>query len=236
MVFILFFISMVNCDSCFFCLDDIQSNESRNLLEEFCSKNEAFNLDGRCCFKNGTILIGVDLSNCKLQNLDMYRSNLLDIQNIQWLAVNQNPNLTLNNYRGFIELSLLVIDKPQNCDKQFCNQSLVKNGSATYVCAAPINPCVNKECPNSLTESKVNKQDCPENSNCHPDGPGLFECNCAKGWHDYRCLRKQGFPLTQWMVGFSVATILICIVLRILQRKGLKNGKELLQQRRFLDS
>ncbi|XP_065670894.1 all-trans retinoic acid-induced differentiation factor isoform X6 [Hydra vulgaris] len=151
-------------------------------------------------------------------------------------AVNQNPNLTLNNYRGFIELSLLVIDKPQNCDKQFCNQSLVKNGSATYVCAAPINPCVNKECPNSLTESKVNKQDCPENSNCHPDGPGLFECNCAKGWHDYRCLRKQGFPLTQWMVGFSVATILICIVLRILQRKGLKNGKELLQQRRFLDS
>ncbi|XP_065670892.1 all-trans retinoic acid-induced differentiation factor isoform X4 [Hydra vulgaris] len=214
MVFILFFISMVNCDSCFFCLDDIQSNESRNLLEEFCSKNEAFNLDGRCCFKNGTILIGVDLSNCKLQNLDMYRSNLLDIQNIQWL----------------------VIDKPQNCDKQFCNQSLVKNGSATYVCAAPINPCVNKECPNSLTESKVNKQDCPENSNCHPDGPGLFECNCAKGWHDYRCLRKQGFPLTQWMVGFSVATILICIVLRILQRKGLKNGKELLQQRRFLDS
>ncbi|XP_057313320.1 all-trans retinoic acid-induced differentiation factor-like [Hydractinia symbiolongicarpus] len=195
---------------CKLCGSYLATNRSKELLYSFCHGG---NVTGdRCCFINNRLL-GIDLSNCHLDSLSVLSND--EKLGIEWLAVNNNTNLTNEDIslRSFQNLSTFIISSTSSCGKAF-NKSKVDK--YIKICQQP-----SHECPGDY---------CPENSYCLQDGPGLSMCLCNEGWNSYRCLKKSGFPLKNWLIGFAVTTVVICMSLRLLQRKGRKAGKEYLSQ------
>ena len=128
---------------------------------------------------------------------------------IKWIAVNDNVNITINHgdLRFFRALETLILPLDDSCNQSFVHTEIISNH--TKICTEPVGGC------HGVT--------CPSNSHCAPDGPGLSMCLCNDGWHSYRCLKKDGFPAVQWIAGFSVTTILICVSLKVAQKKSIVN-------------
>ncbi|GFR62327.1 all-trans retinoic acid-induced differentiation factor-like [Elysia marginata] len=66
---------------------------------------------------------------------------------------------------------------------------------------------------------KVHNVTCPTNSHCVHSGVDMAECLCNNGFHGYKCLEQGVFPVTSFLIGITVPTILICIFLYVTQRR-----------------
>lgn len=186
-----------------------QSDVSAGALKKMCSNST---LTGRCCFNTTSdTLIAVDLSHCELSEFPK-TSELSDESkhHIKWLAVNQN-NMTLSHsdLRFFRALTALILPASDSCNSSFAN--VTELDDTTKMCVTPTDGCTGVTC--------------PMHSHCAPDGPGLNMCLCDEGWNSYRCLKKDGFPVVQWIAGFSVTTIVICVSLKVAQKKSIAKAR-----------
>lgn len=186
------------------CKEFVQPEQTKVLLETFCTDGTII---GRCCVNKSNTTIGVDWSSCKMKKLPALTE--ADKSHLKWVSLfgNDNVNIEKSDWRNYRDLSTLILPTEKNCTESF-NKTEVKNN--LKICSSQ-----RKGCTPGVT--------CPENSHCAPDGPSLSMCMCDDGWHSYRCLKKDGFPAIQWIAGFSVSTVIICVSLHIAQKKSIAN-------------
>jgi len=202
---------------CDLCKEHVPTNDSQNILRKFCN-NTPFSqasrtLNGRCCF-DGDVVNGIDLSNCDLKSIS---GIFVNTTSVNWIAINDNNQLKLkdNDFRSLLDLAEIVVSNTSSCPGGDLMWRVNKVVNSVRDCATPLDSC-----------SALNVS-CPENSHCLEDGPALSMCQCDSGFHGYRCLREGSFPVLPWAIGYIVATIVICVALHMIQRPGLRYGKEL---------
>ncbi|XP_054945064.1 all-trans retinoic acid-induced differentiation factor isoform X2 [Physeter macrocephalus] len=74
----------------------------------------------------------------------------------------------------------------------------------------------------NLCNSTGDPEMCPENGSCAPDGPGLFQCVCAEGFHGYKCMRQGSFSLLMFFGILGSTTLSISTLLWGTQRRKAK--------------
>lgn len=184
-------------------------------MGQFCS-NSAGRVKGRCCVKNGTTgeqetITGLDLSNCSLTQVgslnEAYTARIID------LSLNPITNITESTFQGFIELNHLILPKTLLCPGGPTSWKHIHVTEDNRICEGQNSVC---------NQTSQMSMDCPENSQCAPYGPGLFECSCAENYHGYKCLREGKFPSLQVFGPLGASTVVISFLLWITQRRKVK--------------
>jgi len=197
---------------CNICSKFKQPNDTREALKKFCGKH-VLHPSGRCCYSNSNTtssVLGVDWSHCQLSHLPVISEK--DKIPLQWMAVALNDNITIDHsdLRFYRSLSTLLVPSKVSCNNDTFTQRKLLSDNITMQCTTPADGCIGVKC--------------PTHAHCAPDGPGLNMCPCDKGWNSYRCLKKEGFPAVQWIAGFSATTIVLCLSLKIAQKRSLANA------------
>ncbi|XP_008335578.1 all-trans retinoic acid-induced differentiation factor [Cynoglossus semilaevis] len=174
-------------------------------------------LEGRCCLKNdsnsnGTErIIGLDLSNCSLKQVD----DLHEAATAYMIDLSLNPlvNLSDSVFEGFSDLNYMILPIDIFCPGGNQSWSKVELREGSRLCEDPKNMC------NQTGQLVI---DCPENSLCTPYGPGFFECNCADNYYGYKCLREGEFPALQVFGPLGASTVVLSFLLWVTQRRKAK--------------
>uniref|UniRef100_A0A3B4B3X0 EGF-like domain-containing protein n=1 Tax=Periophthalmus magnuspinnatus TaxID=409849 RepID=A0A3B4B3X0_9GOBI len=195
---------------CKLCNGTVLSNSTVGL---FCSSS-AGRIGGRCCLNNGTSgdtdrITGLDLSNCSLAQV----GNLQEASTATIIDLSLNPidNISDFSFQGFIELDYLILPVKVLCPGGAISWKKIEEKKGNRFCEGQNSMC-----------NQTRQMCCPENSQCAPFGPGLFECSCADNYHGYKCLREGEFPVLQVFGPLSASTVVISFVLWFTQRRMAK--------------
>lgn len=181
-------------------------------LSQFCTASSGL-IEGRCCMKRDNMsddnyIIGLDLSNCSLSNVD----NLQEAFTAVMIDLSLNPIDNLNDgvFEGFLKLDYVNLPFNLVCPGGNSSWEKVKVEGDNRVCRGQKNMC-NQTDQMSMT--------CPENSVCGPYGPGLIDCNCFGNFHGYKCLREGDFPVIQVFGPLGASTVVVSLLLWVTQRR-----------------
>lgn len=184
-------------------------------MGQFCLSS-AGRIKGRCCVRNGTAydhetIIGLDLSNCSLTQV----GNLQEASTAAFidLSLNSITNITDSTFQGFIELNYLILPIQLLCPGGATSWKNMQEKEGKRICEGQNNVC---------NQTGQMTMDCPENSQCAPYGPGLFECSCADNYHGYKCLREGEFPAFQVFGPLGALTVVLSCLLWVTQRRKAK--------------
>ncbi|KAM5254118.1 all-trans retinoic acid-induced differentiation factor isoform 2-T2 [Hipposideros larvatus] len=120
-----------------------------------------------------------------------------------------------NTFRGFTQLQTLILPQDVNCPGDTNAWNTVTFYTNSKTCQGQRNLC------NSTRNTEI----CPENGSCVPDGPGLFQCVCADGFHGYKCMRQGSFSLLMFSGILGSTTLSISILLWGTQRRKTKASR-----------
>lgn len=198
-----------------------QSSASSSELMSFCVEK----VKGRCCLSDdGSYVTGVDLSNCSLSTLGIKNvsSNLLANPFLQFISLGDNKDFIFpgSNFRGMKNITKVIVNDNSICPNGDDSWLIIYTKNSSKICSQPIDVCLHMD----------NNTNCPINSNCVLEGPGLHSCLCTKGFHGYRCLRSGTFPYHSWFVGYGAAALVVIASIFFLQRKGIARGKVIKSQ------
>ncbi|XP_061317246.1 all-trans retinoic acid-induced differentiation factor [Pezoporus flaviventris] len=186
-----------------------------SVVAQYCASRPGTESEGRCCWERGVRperLLGLDLSNCSLQNLP---PGLAEASSTAVLDLTENPLTTLPNgsFLGFTLLQLLALPLPLGCPGGNSTWEEVTTSGSSRLCQGQRNSC------NSSSEPAW---PCPENSACAPDGPGLVQCLCNSPFHGYKCLREGTFPVLLFCGVLGATTLSLALLLWGTQRRKAK--------------
>ncbi|KAM6221114.1 all-trans retinoic acid-induced differentiation factor [Rhynchocyon petersi] len=177
----------------------------------FCKQTPKLMLHARCCLNQKGIILGLDLQNCSLKDPgphfpQAYTAIIIDLQ--------ENPlkDDLANTFRGFTQLQTLVLPQDVNCPGDISAWNTITTYVNNQTCQGQRNLC------NNTGESEM----CPENGSCVPDGPGLWQCLCADGFHGYKCMRQGSFSLIAFFGILGSTTLSISLLLWGTQRRKAK--------------
>lgn len=183
-------------------------------LEQHCNKTNGLSIQNRCCFNSSiNVTVGLDLGNCSLTSM----VSLDSIPDIRWLNLVENSfkEAECNSstffgdaFEGLTKLEKVYIGNGCVCPggKLLWNNTVPMSNN-TQLCEEQLNTC------------KYLNETCPENAFCSSNGPGFYQCTCKKGWLGYRCLVKNGIPLTLLLGCIAGGMVLITLVLFLLQMR-----------------
>ncbi|CAD5114324.1 DgyrCDS3462 [Dimorphilus gyrociliatus] len=188
----------------------------RTFFKGYCNGAEEIIRD-RCCIikkKNLTKIIGFDFSNNQLNSWDILKN--------------------ISNHRRDVEILLMDnngLEPLQEKDLVFKFEGFIRLENLTL----PLNSLPNKTCPggkqfwlySNISDNKLTCQGivdvctdpCPENSECHRDGPGLRLCLCMPGFHGYKCLKEGKFKLPAYLGSLLSAIVATSGILWFTQRR-----------------
>ncbi|XP_036605429.1 all-trans retinoic acid-induced differentiation factor [Trichosurus vulpecula] len=177
----------------------------------YCNRTQELKLQARCCLTQQGTIVGLDLQNCSLKELDplfaeAHSAIVLDLQ------ANPLLNISTSVFRNFTELQTLVLPLKVDCPGGYYAWDNVTCGTDSCTCRGQRSQC------NSTVEPAL----CPDNAYCVPDGPGLFQCLCTSGFHGYKCLREGSFPLLMFSGILGTTTFCISILLWGTQLRKIK--------------
>ncbi|XP_044024003.1 all-trans retinoic acid-induced differentiation factor [Siniperca chuatsi] len=177
----------------------------------FCSSSVG-RIDGRCCLRDDNTIIGLDLSNCSLTDVEDLQgaSTSLMID----LSLNPIVNISDTAFQGFMELNYMILPQDIVCPGGNASWEKVEVKEGNCLCEGQKDMC------NQSGQLSIN---CPENSLCAPYGPGFFECSCADNYHGYKCLREGEFPALQVFGPLGASMVVISFLLWVTQRRKAKS-------------
>ncbi|XP_074156272.1 all-trans retinoic acid-induced differentiation factor [Sminthopsis crassicaudata] len=179
-------------------------------VDLYCKQRQELKLSDRCCLTQQGTIVGLDLQNCSLKELDplfteAHSAIVLDLQ------ANPFLNISPSVFRNFTELQTLVLPRKVDCPGG-------QNAWENITCGPDSCTCYGQIQCNSTVEPAL----CPENAYCVSDGPGLFQCLCTTGFHGYKCLREGSFPLLMFSGILGTTTFCISILLWGTQLRKIK--------------
>lgn len=169
---------------------------------QYCKGLPVFVVHARCCLNENDNIVGLDLQNCSLKNpgpnfSQAHTAILIDLQ-----ANPLEDNLT-DLFHGFVRLQRLILPPDVQCPGGMKAWDKVIDDKDYRTCRGQRNLCSDTEDPEM----------CPENGSCAPNGPGFTKCVCAEGYHGYKCMRQDFFPLFMFFgilisVTFAISSLL----------------------------
>ena len=186
-------------EKCFmkFCNDTVpKHSDVQNVCENVINGTY---MTGRCCISSETEkIIGLDLSSCHLQDINIPKNNFTDLI-IMDLRDNELKSVTPGDLIGLVNLNYLWIPYWMPCpggDRAWNATNL----NETY-CFFQKNPCI------YLNIS------CTVNGVCEHRGPGSAKCVCRAGHYGYKCMNEGEFPVTSFSVSVAVTAVILSIIL-----------------------
>lgn len=219
LIFIFHFIFYTSCHPaelqiCHTCNGTILNGTA---VGQFCTSS-AGRVEGRCCLQNLNSsetehVIGLDLSNCSLNRVD----NLQDASTAVVIDLSSNPILNISDvvFQGCAALNEIILPSTLSCPGSNASWETVTVSEGRLICKDQKSVC---------NETGRMTLHCPENSLCAPNGPGFFMCNCADGFHGYKCRREGEFPFIQVFTPLAVAMVLMSALLWVTQRRKAKSS------------
>ncbi|XP_038607183.1 all-trans retinoic acid-induced differentiation factor [Tachyglossus aculeatus] len=188
------------------------SLQNSSEVARYCDKEPGLELQNRCCLTQQGTIVGLDLQNCALEHLVRHfpqarTAVVLDLQG------NPLQELLASSFRGFTQLQTLLLPLSVDCPGGSASWDNITQSGGSQICQRPKNTCGG-----TMKAAVV----CPENSHCAPDGPSLFQCLCADGFHGYKCLRQGSFPVPLFFGILGTATFSISVLLWGTQRRKVK--------------
>lgn len=188
---------------------------SDSAVSRFCTSS-AGRMNGRCCIRNGTTcdqetIVGLDLSNCALTQVGSLQE--ASAATIIDLSLNPITNISDSTFQGFKELNYLILPVKLLCPGGVTSWKNIEEKEGNRICEGQNNMC---------NQTGQMSMDCPENSQCAPYGPGLFECSCTDNYHGYKCLREGDFPALQVFGPLGASTVVFSLLLWVTQRRKVK--------------
>ncbi|XP_064624980.1 all-trans retinoic acid-induced differentiation factor-like [Lineus longissimus] len=182
-----------------------------SVIYDNCMKNN-YTISDRCCHDaNGTVF-GLDLSVCSLKSIPA----LVDISHSEWIALEDNPLVfsdeNSTHYEAFRSLNnIQYLSLPGHflCPGGQEAWKETTEGKGVTVCRIEQDVCI---ADNSTYQ-------CPDDSHCVHDGPGLIQCQCNGDLYGYRCLRSGHFPMGLYYGVLCGCTVFICAFLWLTQRR-----------------
>ncbi|XP_028652193.1 all-trans retinoic acid-induced differentiation factor [Erpetoichthys calabaricus] len=183
---------------------------------DLCYTNKSFVVKGRCCLQKQdeeNQIIGLDLKNCSLAEVD----DLHEAYTAEVVDLSENPlqNVSKLTFHGFTSMFFLVLPPILECPGGNESWEITEVSNSIRICKGQKSACNSTGEPARL---------CPENSLCQPDGPGLFQCICVDGFHGYKCLRMDEFPMVEMFVILGTVTALMSSLLWATQRRKAKSS------------
>lgn len=177
----------------------------------YCKQTPELILLARCCLNQKGTILGLDLQNCSLKDPgpnfpQAHTAIIIDLQ------ANPLKDDLADTFRGFTQLQTLILPQDVNCPGDTNAWNSVTYYTTRRTCQGQRNLC------NSTRDTEM----CPENGLCVPDGPGLFQCVCADGFHGYKCMRQGSFSLLMFFGILGSTTLSISILLWGTQRRKAK--------------
>ncbi|XP_027005198.1 all-trans retinoic acid-induced differentiation factor [Tachysurus fulvidraco] len=191
---------------CHMCEGSVQNHSA---VWRFCLSGGR--IEGRCCFQDEENILGLDLSNCSLNQVEDL--SVASAAVIVDLSSNPISNMSDFIFQGFNHLSYLILPVKLDCPGGNTSWDRVEVNRDTRLCEGQRNAC-------NQTGQMV--LDCPDNSVCMPYGPGFFQCSCALNFHGYKCLREGDFPMLEVMAILAGSTVVVALLLWITQRRKIK--------------
>lgn len=197
--------------------------ENKEVSIEVCSKRCDFSLSincteinavptGRCCMNGNSYssVVGLDLSSCHITSIENYFNNLDNLE-VLFLQNNSIQVPKIEAFHGLTKLKLLKLPPKLNCPGGNELWNKTEQTSEVVTCINELSTCTvyNVSCPN-------------QNSYCVDRGPQVTECLCKPGYHGYKCLRKGTFPVTAFVIGLGVSTVVVSAILWFTQRRKIK--------------
>ncbi|KAK2864011.1 hypothetical protein Q7C36_003165 [Tachysurus vachellii] len=210
-ILIILFSVYVDCQPtdaqlCHMCEGSVQNHSA---VWRFCLSGGR--IEGRCCFQDEENILGLDLSNCSLSQVEDL--GVASAAVIVDLSSNPISNMSDFIFQGFNHLSYLILPVKLDCPGGNTSWDRVEVNRDTRLCEGQRNAC------NQTGQMAL---DCPENSVCMPYGPGFFQCSCARNFHGYKCLREGHFPMLEVMAILGGSTVVVSLLLWITQRRKIK--------------
>ncbi|XP_006880656.1 PREDICTED: all-trans retinoic acid-induced differentiation factor [Elephantulus edwardii] len=177
----------------------------------FCQQTPKLILSARCCLNQKGTILGLDLQNCSLKDPgpNFPQANTAIVIDLQ---ANLLKDDLVNTFRGFTQLQTLVLPQDVNCPGGISTWNTITTYINNQTCQGQRNLC------NSTGDAEM----CPENGSCVPDGPGLWQCLCADGFHGYKCMRQGSFSLIMFFGILGSTTLSISLLLWGTQRRKAK--------------
>ncbi|CAM1322121.1 ATRAID (predicted) [Pycnogonum litorale] len=179
------------------------SSTKDGYIKHFCASLHYATMDHRCCL-NSTEIVGLDLSNCKIANLDGLITNLTSL-----VALDLRDNDNLKNTSSVFFNHLTELDElylPPNVGCPGGIQAWNETNNSTY-CHSQLNPC------------HYFNITCLKHGMCNHNGPGLARCSCKPGFSGYKCLVEGEFPWATYFISLTCSTIVLSAVLWCTQRR-----------------
>ncbi|XP_074644261.1 all-trans retinoic acid-induced differentiation factor-like [Tubulanus polymorphus] len=194
----------------------------------YCTNHHSLRINGRCCqkIKNTTeedagkflastaeefVVQGLDLSSCEVTTITSDVSRLVELR---VLVLDNNPIMCPSNkdLAGLRKLEYVSMPEYCSCPAGAEAWNSTRTGLNRTICETPNNLC------------KLLKLECPSNSDCLMDGPGLVNvvCLCSSGFYGYKCLKFGHFSPMYYSIGTVGVTVVLSVFVWITQRRKAK--------------
>jgi len=199
------FIKFKVCDAASACTTC--TGEMDSTISKLCRADQDVHINGRCCYLN-SVVIGADLHGCNKSESDIV-SILRDLPSLKYLALEDNPltSFTADDVEDEAQLVYLSLPSQLQCPGSSAIWNATLDEPGKTVCQGLLNPC------------DYNNVTCPHNSHSNQDGLISTECLCDEGYHGYKCLKKGDFPLIPYILGLSIPSAVLCVILWFTQRR-----------------
>lgn len=184
-------------------------------VREFCREHN-FNISSRCCLGGNGTIIGLDLSNCNLTTLEVLQQNLvsdsgswdksqLAVLSLEGNAVNDSDT---EYFTGMNELNYLSLPADCKCPGGPAAWNLTISDEHRTICENQVDIC------------ELQDVQCPNNSHCVMNSPGIDWCICNETYYGYKCMQQGSFPVIPVSVGLSVGTVVIAALGHLTLRRN----------------
>ncbi|RUS75229.1 hypothetical protein EGW08_017019 [Elysia chlorotica] len=178
---------------------------------DFCESHSTLKIVGRCCLNDtdlGTLVLGVDLQKCGLSE-GQFSAAISNMSNLMYISLEGNNMKRLQNFDFHQNTNIEYLSLPPNLSCPGGNGTwLMESSDAnSTICQFEQNAC------------DVHNVSCPSNSHCVHSGVDMVECLCNDGYYGYKCLEQGVFPITPFLIGITVPTVVLCIFLYVTQRR-----------------
>lgn len=188
-----------------------ESDVNGSATDIFCKSHSELKIGGRCCVNKtevGFVVLGIDLQKCGLSE-ETFSSSITNMSNLQFISLEGNDlkNIQSTDFHKNTDIDYLSLPPNLSCpgsNGTWLNDSSDVNST---ICLFEQNAC------------DVHNVTCPSNSHCVHSGVDLSKCLCDSGFHGYKCLEQGTFPVTSFLIGVSVPTVLLCMFLYYTQRR-----------------
>jgi len=197
------------------CADIQKISDSR--VAQYCRKN-SLKIKERCCF-NETVIVGLDLSHCDLDNTAILVNSIYHGLNVLDLTNNIGMKIDDDNFDGYEHLETVYVDDKQDCPGGSDSWNIAKKEKRCLTCESQKNTCLDFYCPKASGNN---------GSHCESHGPGLKNryCVCNPGFEGYKCMRQGTFPWPAFGAGIGGITLVLAIFLWCTNRRLVKSHSE----------